>query len=220
MNDRGTPTHPNPMPFDAADVVGAPAQARRSRRQRRLAFTLIEMIIVLVLISIMTAMLVPRMAGNDKREFKNAVDQVSDLLTMYAQRQSLGQKMVGIYHDRGRNSIELVVLDAGADPSNHVAAWLPDTYVKPVVLPSFMFDTDVGFSINGDTIDASEYPITSEIGQERPWLEVGLRGAGERALISLPPYGVAPTLNATFAVSGVARAKYDLDAAGRSREDW
>lgn len=181
---------------------------------------MIEMIVVLVLIAIMAAIAIPRMTGNDTREFKNAVDQVSDLLTMYSQRQNLGQKMVGIYHNRHRNSLELVLLDTDGDPTNHIATWRPDPYVKPVVLPAFMLENDIAITVDGDAIDASEYPITSAIGQERPWIEIAMRGAGERAVLTLSPYGVAPALSASFATAGVHRAKYDLDAAGRSREDW
>ena len=181
---------------------------------------MIELIVVLVLIAIMAALAVPRMTGNEQREFKLAVDQVSDLLTMFAQRQNLGQKMVGIYHDRQRHSIELVILDTDGDPANHTATWRRDVYVQPVVLPRFMDDSDIAITMNGDAVDASEYPITCEIGEERPWVEVGMRGAGERALITLAPYGVAPSLSASFGSTGVHRAKVDLDNAGRSREDW
>jgi prepilin-type N-terminal cleavage/methylation domain-containing protein len=184
------------------------------------AFTMIEMIVVLVLIAILATLTIPRMTGNEQREFKIAVDQVSDLLMMYAQRQNLGQKMVGIYHDRGQNALELVVQDTDGDPTNHYATWKRDTYVQPVVLPRFMVDTEIVITVDGDAIDASEYPISSEIGQERPWLEIAMRGAGERALISLPPYGVSPTVSASFASVGVPRSKYDLDNTGRSREDW
>jgi prepilin-type N-terminal cleavage/methylation domain-containing protein len=204
----------------AIDGVVSPYSSRAARCSATRAFTLIEMIVVLVLIAIMAALAVPRMSGNEQREFKIAVDQVSDLLTMYAQRQNLGQKMIGIYHDRYRNSLDLVVLDTDGDPANHSASWRPDTYVKPVILPRFMLENDVAISVDGDAVDASEYPITCEIGQERPWLEIAMRGGGERALISLAPYGVAPTLSASFASAGVQRTKYDLDGAGRSREDW
>lgn len=181
---------------------------------------MIEMIVVLVIIAIMAALAIPRMTGNEQREFKLAVDQVSDLLTMFAQRQQLSQKIVGIHHDVHRHSVELVILDTYDSSSARNATWRRDPYVQPVVLPRFMYESDIAFTMNGDTVYPSEYPISCQIGQERPWIEIGMRGAGERALISLSPYGVAPTLSASFASAGVHRGKLDLDNTGRSREDW
>jgi prepilin-type N-terminal cleavage/methylation domain-containing protein len=194
-------------------------QRQTSTLQFRRAFTLIELVVVLVLLAIMAALTVPRMLGNDKRQFRLAVEQVGDLLTMYSQRQMLAQKVVGLMHDRRENRLMLVVLDTEG-LSDSRATWLIDRYVQPVALPAFMLDTDVTIYMNGEAIDCSEYPLSSEIGQERPWIDITLRGAGESASLSLTPTGVAPMISAGPMSQGTLRTAYDLDNTGRSREDW
>lgn len=186
----------------------------------RFAFTLLEIIVVVIVLAILASLTVPRLAGNDRRQFRATVEQVADLLTMYAQREQLGQKAVGILHDAQRNALELLVLDTESGMSGQSANWYVDHYVQPVQFPAFMSAADVEIIADGDRIDATEYPLASENGQERPWIEIHLRGAGEVANVALPPYGVSPMVNSTSMNSGTLREKYDLDAAGRSREDW
>ena len=47
-------------------------------RTNRNAFTLIEMMVVIIIIGIMAAMVVPRISGNRDREFNLTVDRVAD----------------------------------------------------------------------------------------------------------------------------------------------
>src|SRR5262245_48112392 len=99
-------------------------------------FTLIEMIVVVVILAIMAAMVVPRLGSSQRREFHLAIDQVSDLLTMYAQRESLGQKIVGLQY--AGNEVRMMVLDYDNSRPGSPATWHTDVYVEPVTLPGFM----------------------------------------------------------------------------------
>lgn len=185
----------------------------------RRAFTLLEMIVVVIVLTILAALIVPRLTGNQKREFRAAVDKVSDLLTMYGQRQNLGQRIVGIQQNRYDNSIALIEIDdAGGDPGS--GNWRIDPYVKPVRLPGFMTDSDVEFYVDGDPYDASDWPLSSEPGQERPTIEIRLRGSEDFATLVLQPHGVAPIVVNGENSSGINRTPIDLDNEGRSREDW
>jgi prepilin-type N-terminal cleavage/methylation domain-containing protein len=189
-------------------------------RTRARAFTLLEVIAVIIVLAVLASITIPRMTGNERRQFRLTVDQVGDLLTMYAQRQNLGAKVVGLYHNRAIHSLELVILDTDDGYSGQQANWRVDPYVPSIPLPRFMMETDFAIVANGEIIDASEYPLSSEIGQDRPWIEIHMRGAGESAVLSLAPYGVAPMLTSSYLNAGVVRSRYDLDRAGRSREDW
>lgn len=191
-----------------------------SRPIRRSGFTLIEITVVVVIIAIMSTLILPQLVGNDKRTFKLAVEQVGDLLTMYAQRQNLSQKVVGIYHDRQNNWLELMSIDTENNAPGQAADWRLDTYVQPVKLPFFMSDTDVDFFVDGDRYDASYIPLASDPGQDRPQIQIVMRGAGENAMLTLFPYGVTPELTSTWENTQTARNPVDLDGAGRSREDW
>jgi prepilin-type N-terminal cleavage/methylation domain-containing protein len=184
------------------------------------AFTLIEMIIVVVIIGIMASLVVPRLVGNQKRVFKHSVEQVNDLLIMYAQRENLGQRPIGLYHDRTRNWLMLMTLDAGSVFSGEYGQWREDTFVKPIKFPAFMYDTDVEILADGDLIDASDVPLSNEVGKDRPTITINLKGAGETASLTLYPYGVAPEVNAGSVNQYTARARIDLDSTGHGREDW
>src|SRR5262245_19676260 len=130
------------------------------RRFRR-SFTMIEMIVVLLIIAIMATMAVPNLGNTQRREFRLAVDQVADLLTMYAQRESLGEKIVGIQHDTQLGTLQLVVLDYDNTNPGAAANWRRDVYVKPVKLPVFMRPEDLEIYADGDFIDTSTWPLST-----------------------------------------------------------
>lgn len=193
----------------------------KGRGPTRSAFTLMEMIVVVVVIAIMASLIMPRLLHNDKRAFKLAVEQTADLLTMYAQRENLGQKPVGLLHDQSRNWLILMSLDAASVHSGDWGEWREDPFVKPVKLPHFMYDTDVEVYADGDRVqDIGDIPLSNEVGKQRPMIAIVMRGAGESATLTLYPYGVAPEVSAGHSVAYTARAQVDLDSTGRSREDW
>jgi prepilin-type N-terminal cleavage/methylation domain-containing protein len=183
------------------------------------AFTLLEITVALIVVAILAGLIVPRLAGNQTRQFRATVDKIADLLTMYGQRQNLSQKIVGIAHDRDENSIALMEIDVSNPDLG--GQWRLDPFVRPVRLPLFMTDTDIEFYIDGDPCDPSEWPLSSEPGQQRPSVEIHMRGPdGAGATLILSSYSVSPTIIDGIHSSGTSRTEVDLDAAGRGREDW
>jgi prepilin-type N-terminal cleavage/methylation domain-containing protein len=182
-------------------------------------FTLIEIMVVVLIMAIIAAVAVPRLMGNDRRAFELAVDQVSDMLTMYAQRESLAQKPVGLMYDPERNWLMLMVLDADSINPNEPGDWIVDPYVDPVKLPPFVFVPEV--RADGDFIDITEYPLSSTPGQDRPTIDITMEGLGLTSTVSLPMYGVSPhQFGFTARHAQPMRQRVDLDATGRNREDW
>ena len=177
------------------------------------------MIVVITVLAILATLIVPRLSGNQKREFRATVDKVGDLLTMYGHRQNLGQKIVGIQQLRDTNSLALIEIDS-SDPSAGSGNWRIDAYVKPVRMPSFMTESDVEFFVDGDPYDAADWPLSSEPGQERPTIEIHLRSPEGNAALILQPHGVSPVIINGENSSGINRIPVDLDNEGRSREDW
>jgi prepilin-type N-terminal cleavage/methylation domain-containing protein len=194
------------------------ASAASSNSNRR-GFTLIEVMVTVVIIALMAAMIVPRFAGNDVRSFKLAVEQVSDLLMMYAQHESLGQKIVGLHQNAGDNSLELLLLDS-QDLTGRTGDWTTDPFVKPVKLPTFMLETDVEIYADNERVDLTEAPLSNELGKDRPTIMIVLRGANENAAITLYPYAVSPEVVSSYSNTSTGRMPIDLDTTGHGREDW
>jgi len=191
-------------------------RAFRTRRTRS-AFTLLEVIIVVVLIALMATMILPRFGGAKKREFNLVVDSVADLMTMFAQRESLSQQTVGIRFDTGSRAIELVRLQKGADGERN--NWVVDTWVDPVRLP---YDVElVDVRADGDYIDIADWPLATTPLDRRPSISLTLRAeAGPAATLTLSPHSTGPTIADDRNRGAFQVTPEDLDRAGRSRQAW
>ena len=189
---------------------------------RRLGFTLVEMVVVIAILAVVMALTVPRMLGREGRVLQLSADRVADLLTMYAQRESLSSRPSGIWHDADSHCLVLMVLDADGAMPNEPARWRPDRTVQPVQLPpSVDVERGVGASIDGTLVDISRWPIATEPGKRRPRIEISLYdNDGRVKTLVLLAHALKPyDLDDSDAVRA-SRQPVDLDAAGRHREDW
>jgi prepilin-type N-terminal cleavage/methylation domain-containing protein len=186
------------------------------------AFTLLEMVLVIVLLSITMAMITPRLLVPRGRALELAAERVADVLTMFAQRESLSGRPVGIWHDAQRNWIVLVSLETDPQRPGEPADWRPDRTVGPAKLPPNV-DADRGVIAlaDGRPLDFRQWPIAAEPGKPRPRLEITITDdEGREKTVILPPHAVAPYLASDERARLAAREPIDLDAAGRWREDW
>ncbi len=193
-----------------------------SKQFRRRAFTLIEVIIVIALLAILTSMIVPRLVGHEGRVQQLAAERVADMLTMFAQREALSSKPVGIWHDAERNWLVLVVLDINDANPDEPATWRPDRAVAPVKLPASVPPDGVAGTADGRAIDFRQWPIATEPGRPRPRIEISLyTDDGSVRTVVLPAHAIAPYhLDRELESMIALREPVDLDAAGRHREDW
>ncbi len=180
------------------------------------------MVVVVAVLAVVMAMTLPRMLGREGRVLQLAADRVADLLTMYAQRESLSSRPSGIWHDTASNRLVLMVLDADGATPDQPADWRPDRTVQPVQLPpSVDVERGVGASVDGTVVDISRWPIATEPGKRRPRIEISLYdNDGRVKTLVLPAHALKPyDLDDTDALLA-SRQPTDLDAAGRHREDW
>ncbi|MHC5024864.1 MAG: prepilin-type N-terminal cleavage/methylation domain-containing protein [Planctomycetota bacterium] len=184
------------------------------------AFTLLETLIVIVIIVIMSAITVPRLAATDNRSFELGVDQVADLLTMYAQREALGQKAIGLEHDPQENALRLLVVDRDPFRPDDPPDWVLDRMVKPVRLPSVIPAENVSIRADGDLVDTASWPLTHDLGEERPTIEISLATSQRSTTLVLAPHALSPVRRENDPGVLAIRTRIDLDAAGRDREDW
>jgi prepilin-type N-terminal cleavage/methylation domain-containing protein len=192
----------------------------RTGRNNTSAFTLIEVIVVIAIVAILAAMTVPRLLTQDRRQLLAAADGVTDLLIMFAQREALSDRPVGIWHDAEHNWIVLMTLDA-ADGADEAAVWQRDHAVRPVKLPSIVPAEGVFALADGEPVDISQWPIVTEPGRPRPAVEITLTtDDGVMKTIALPAHAIAPYQSEAGYELVELRSPVDLDAEGRHREDW
>ncbi|MCH8343464.1 MAG: prepilin-type N-terminal cleavage/methylation domain-containing protein [Planctomycetes bacterium] len=190
-------------------------------RTSRTAFTLMEVIVVICILAIMAAMTIPRLLGQNRRAVQVAADEVADLLTMYAQREMLSQKPVGVWHDAERNWIMLMILELDPDRPDEPADWRLDPHVAPVKLPANIPAANVSARENGEPVDFQLWPIDTAPGKQRPSIEIALLAVdGTVRRLVLPSYAIAPHQLENFGDSANVRSPIDLDEAGRHQEDW
>lgn len=190
----------------------------RPARPTRCGFTLIEMIVVIMVMAIMATLILPRLFGNDHRQFQNVADQVSDLLMMYAQRESLGTKPVGLWEDTDRRQLTLMTLEVLEDSLETQSGWVIDRTVRPVSLPNDVSILDV--HVDGESVDISEWPLQSPPGQLRPSLAIILEGPNGIITIAMASHSLVPLQIHSEQYGEWMGGPVDLDAAGRDREDW
>ena len=78
------------------------------------------MVVVVAILAVIMAMTVPRMLGREGRDLQLSADRVADLLTMYAQRESLSSRPAGIWHDTATHRLVLMVLDTDGATRDHI----------------------------------------------------------------------------------------------------
>ena len=197
-----------------------PAIPTRPPRWSRSAFTVLEMMVVLMILAILATLAVPRLTGTARREFRLAVDQVSDLLTMFAQREQLGRRPVGLRYETADHRLALVVLDSDPDETDVVAAWTHDRHVSPIALPPHVFVQEV--TADGDAVDINDWPLSTAPSERRPTIAITLLNErdGEVATLVLAGHAIVPQEIGAAAAGVYIAEPEDLDAAGRSREDW
>ena len=190
----------------------------RHTHPTRCGFTLIELIVVIIVMAIMATMILPRLFGNDKRQFQHVADQVSDLLMMYAQRESLGTKPVSLWEDTDRRQLKLMTLEVFDDSLTKQSKWIIDGTVRPVSLPNDVVILDV--HVDGESMDISTWPFQSPPGQLRPSLAIILEGPSGIITIAMASHAIVPLQIHSQQYAEWLGGPVDLDAAGLDREDW
>lgn len=173
---------------------------------------------MLLILAILMSMTVPRFLDRGRRNLQLASDRVADLLTMYAQRESLGQKPVGLWHDDEQNWIVLLIVDDAGTADVPTGKWRQDTTVAPVKLPANVSLYEV--RADHEPVDITSWPLTHTPGEDRPDIEIILSTDDDELIISLGPYSVAPHQYAPGEYAQSDRRPMDLDGSGLSREDW
>lgn len=194
-----------------------PAPARGPRRTPA-AFTLVETIVVIVIISLLAGLIVPRLVAPASRQGAGEADAVRGLLGLVAQRASLGGQPAALAFDADAATLALLT---GAADQGGAAVWTRSPLAPPVTLAAARIES---FAVDGQvTAGGTSWRVEFLPGAPRPAVSL-LLAAGDRAwqidldsgdlsaaLLDLPSAG---------AWSPSPSRAVDLDAQGRRQTPW
>lgn len=180
---------------------------------------MIEMIIVCVIMAMLMSAIVYRMTSRQGRNFDTTVEQVGDLLMMYALRSEHGHQPVGLMIDPERSALMLMRREGDASTGNQ-AMWKLDPMVGGVQFPEFMDIGELEVRVDGDQADLIDWPLSAMPGEDRPLIEIELHHENRTVLLSLPPHALSPQRLEDGVQTAPSRAPEDLDTTGRWQEDW
>ena len=182
------------------------------------------MMVAVIVLAIIVSITIPRVARTAEREFDNAADRVADLLMMFAQRDNLGQRPVGLYHNHHSERQDWLMLMVLDDEGSGEPYWRRDPYVSAVKLPEVVDGATLTAYADGEIVGIRDLPcrLQHTPGEDRPTLELDFQSVDGlyRTTLILPPHAVAPRRVEEGDRVLSIRRQYDLDAAGRTREDW
>lgn len=191
---------------------------RRARTPRPTGrgFSLIEVVIVCVMLTIVAATVVPRLIVVQRQREQKAALEVEDLLRMFAFRNAAGTQQIGLYYDRGAGEVSLWIKDLNPEDPTGPRIWQQDRLSNPVELPEGMEITSA--SADGEEMLDDTWNITTHPDGSRPRITLMLEGREEQAELVLEPYATVP---ARVGEPGVfVREAIDLDREGRGFDRW
>lgn len=187
----------------------------------RRAFTLIELVVVMIVMSIIMAITLPRLSNTDGRKLQNAADELADMLTMFAHHAATEHRPIAIWHDYQRNWIVLLVMDIDPATPNDPPQWQIDRFVQPIKLPDSVDRTTVFGMQDGEAVDFQRWPIATKPGQPRTEIQISFTdNTGLTKTLLLKGHSLTPVQLDNAAETSAIRLAIDLDATGRRQEDW
>ncbi|MBG81080.1 MAG: hypothetical protein CMJ39_10305 [Phycisphaerae bacterium] len=194
-----------------------PAPSRSGPR----GFTLIEVIVAVTIAAILVSMIAVRLSSTRDKQVSLFVDQLSDLLMMYALRTDNSPVPIAISMDRGYMTVGLVKRVPGAVEGSE-SEWVYDPMIAPVPIPDFMEPESIEFFSDGDWADVSEWPLSSMPGENRSTIEIQVSYDNRVISLRLPPHGLTAAVQDSDVLDSqiVPREPEDLDTTGQWQSDW
>lgn len=213
----------------------APSPARCAARAR--AFTLIEIIVVLVILGVMAGLILPHALGNNGRRVEAEARAAQHLLSMAAERDTLSLEPQAIEYDDTASQLRLLVRRTGAAfgaPARPAEPeqWRPDPMSLPVVFTTGRLAQAWS---DGRPLPRSRWRVIFSQDQARPSLALQIEprdsaddsgGNSPRAAwqVSLSPEASSATRTPVEGGGGLAPSagsrSIDLDATGRGDKPW
>lgn len=189
------------------------------------AFTLVEALVVIVIITILAGLIVPRMLSTGPRLDQGETKAVQRLLSVAAEKSALLGQPVAVEYTAANSTLRVLVQRSRLDDQGQPLApeWIVDSLVEPVTLEYTQLKDA---RASGVVLEKSAWRITFPPGQPRPevLLVLSRKDAQDQLTrIALPTYAAgalredaSPGARPSAATIGAI----DLDDAGKGTKTW
>ncbi|MFG0291684.1 MAG: type II secretion system protein [Phycisphaerales bacterium JB050] len=195
------------------------------------AFTLMEVIVVLIVMAIAMGMIVPRVSTSTHRQSENMVRAVSSMVALCAQRSVAGSEISALVYDAEERTLRVEVLRQERGNYDRTdREWRSDPFAPEVRLETCRVQRVV---MDGVSFNQESFRLVFEPGVQRPQVSMtiaegesepdGYQRSDQRVWqIDLPSYALRPVVSglSTGAVELGAPQPIDLDAMGQVEESW
>jgi prepilin-type N-terminal cleavage/methylation domain-containing protein len=184
----------------------------------RSAFTMIELIVVIVMLGVLAGAVIPRMMRRSDREAEQNVRVLADLFSTAAARSAIAGQHVALWYDASGDGRMWMETSRAASASDFETnpVWAIDPIISEQRADRLTF---VSGSLGGRSLDTRKWTIEMVPGQERGMIVASFRDReGTRTWsIVLPP----GTLRAQVLEGDTPRDdSIDLDATGMGEVPW
>lgn len=188
-----------------------------SRPTPRRAFTMIELIVVIIMLGVAAGVMSVRFTDTGYRTAQVKIAQVESLLETLAHRQIVSNAHFAVVFDTDELWLERLMQESG----DEFGQWHDDPMVKPVAFDEGPVDF-VALKLDGDVI---RNPIRAQFrpGEPRPLLEIELAYEDKNVTLELLPHALSPVRRGDTESRNTVSQKLeavDLDSEGRGDEEW
>jgi prepilin-type N-terminal cleavage/methylation domain-containing protein len=188
-------------------------------RQRLRGFTIVELLLVLVVLGLLMSLALPRLTTIERRRTQLNIEELFDLVGMFAYRDSLRVQRVGLWHDSSTETYQLLIHDVDPDRPEDPPEWRPDRFVNPVRLAPGVAIVDLLVDGRRQNI-RDDWLVNGAVRDFRPRIQLDLDTDEGPVSIVLEPDSLQPVRIGAGVDESNARTSIDLDAVGRDREAW
>lgn len=182
------------------------------------AFTLMEILVVAIILAVIGALLVPRLAGRETFSTQLAGERTAEMLSTFAFRSSLAGQPVALMRDLDTAQVSIWVLDADPERPDLPAEWRRDRFSRVLDLPEGVSLLEV--RVNGQRLVPDEWRIVASPGISRPRIELVVGNDTSEVTVVLEPRATAAYMLWEGRTDAIGRVPVDLDREGRERLPW
>lgn len=192
-------------------------------RTGRHGFTVVELLVVLIMLTILAGVIAPRLVSGSSRSAEADVRRAAELMSTAGRRDTLTSQQIAIDYDGATSTMRMLVLrlpsaaDAarGSEPE-----WVDDRMTMRVELKDVRL---LSATADGAELDARRFRVEFKQSGVRPGLVLMFGQDADKPLwtVSLPPGAFRARVSAGMGdIADGEQAMIDLDQVGKAEEPW